>query len=115
MSFDEMFPTTRRSYTYLLKDYVYPTFGKLAVPAPTIQPMASASASPWLSPRVFPNPWSARSTSTYLDPNDIDPAAWTTDPDTLVVQDAGEDLYLLRVATNRWIPADHGLTDGPGT
>jgi hypothetical protein len=46
MSFDEMFPTTRRSYTYLLKDYVYPTFGKLAVPAPTIQPMASASASP---------------------------------------------------------------------
>ncbi len=37
----------------------------------------------------------------YLDPNDIDPAAWTTDPDTLVVQDAGEDLYLLRVATNR--------------
>lgn len=45
MSFDEMFPTTRRSYAYLLKDYVYPTFGKLAVPAPTIQSTASASSS----------------------------------------------------------------------
>lgn len=29
----------------------------------------------------------------YLDPADIDPAAWAADPETLVVPDAGEDLY----------------------
>jgi nickel-dependent lactate racemase len=32
----------------------------------------------------------------YLDPAGIDPAAWAADPDTLVVADAGEDLYRLR-------------------
>jgi hypothetical protein len=32
----------------------------------------------------------------YLDPAGVDPAAWATDPDTLVVADAGEDLYRLR-------------------
>ena len=32
----------------------------------------------------------------YLDPAGIDPAAWAADPDTLVVPDAGEDLYRLR-------------------
>jgi lactate racemase len=32
----------------------------------------------------------------YLDPATIDPAAWDRDPDTLVVPDAGEDLYRLR-------------------
>src|SRR3954469_6031728 len=32
----------------------------------------------------------------YLDPATIDPAAWERDPDTLVVPDAGEDLYRLR-------------------
>jgi len=32
----------------------------------------------------------------YLDPADIDPATWAADPDTLVVPDAGEDLYRLR-------------------
>jgi nickel-dependent lactate racemase len=32
----------------------------------------------------------------YLDPASIDPAAWASDPDTLVVADAGEDLYRLR-------------------
>ena len=32
----------------------------------------------------------------YLDPAEVDPAAWATDPDTLVVPDAGEDLYRLR-------------------
>jgi hypothetical protein len=26
----------------------------------------------------------------------VDPAAWAADPDTLVVPDAGEDLYRLR-------------------
>jgi nickel-dependent lactate racemase len=31
----------------------------------------------------------------YLDPAGIDPAAWASDPDTLVVADAGEDLYRL--------------------
>jgi nickel-dependent lactate racemase len=31
----------------------------------------------------------------YLDPAGIDPAAWAADPDTLVVPDAGEDLYRL--------------------
>ena len=34
----------------------------------------------------------------YLDPATIDPAAWAADPDTLVVPDAGEDLYRLRAA-----------------
>jgi nickel-dependent lactate racemase len=32
----------------------------------------------------------------YLDPADVAPAAWADDPDTLVVPDAGEDLYRLR-------------------
>jgi nickel-dependent lactate racemase len=32
----------------------------------------------------------------YRDPATIDPAAWQKDPDTLVVPDAGEDLYRLR-------------------
>jgi lactate racemase len=32
----------------------------------------------------------------YLDPASIDVAAWSQDPDTLVVPDAGEDLYRLR-------------------
>ena len=32
----------------------------------------------------------------YLDPADVDIAAWSQDPDTLVVPDAGEDLYRLR-------------------
>ena len=32
----------------------------------------------------------------YLDPADVDPQAWAADPDTLVVPDAGEDLYRLR-------------------
>jgi nickel-dependent lactate racemase len=32
----------------------------------------------------------------YLDPATIDPGAWAADPDTLVVPDAGEDLYRLR-------------------
>jgi nickel-dependent lactate racemase len=32
----------------------------------------------------------------YRDPATIDPEAWATDPDTLVVPDAGEDLYRLR-------------------
>jgi nickel-dependent lactate racemase len=32
----------------------------------------------------------------YLDPAAVDPAAWAADPDTLVVHDAGEDLYRLR-------------------
>ena len=32
----------------------------------------------------------------YLDPAEVDPATWAADPDTLVVPDAGEDLYRLR-------------------
>lgn len=32
----------------------------------------------------------------YLDPAQIDPAAWAADDETLVVQDAGEDLFRLR-------------------
>jgi nickel-dependent lactate racemase len=32
----------------------------------------------------------------YLDPSEVDPAAWAADPDTLVVPDAGEELYRLR-------------------
>ena len=32
----------------------------------------------------------------YLDPAVVDPAGWASDPDTLVVADAGEDLYRLR-------------------
>ena len=32
----------------------------------------------------------------YLDPGSVDPAQWATQPDTLVVPDAGEDLYRLR-------------------
>ncbi len=32
----------------------------------------------------------------YLDPATIDPTVWAADPDTLVVPDAGEDLYRLR-------------------
>jgi lactate racemase len=32
----------------------------------------------------------------YLDPAEVDPGAWAADPDTLVVPDAGEDLYRLR-------------------
>jgi nickel-dependent lactate racemase len=32
----------------------------------------------------------------YLDPAEVDPAAWAADPGTLVVPDAGEDLYRLR-------------------
>jgi nickel-dependent lactate racemase len=32
----------------------------------------------------------------YLDPATIDPGAWAAYPDTLVVPDAGEDLYRLR-------------------
>jgi len=35
----------------------------------------------------------------YLDPLSIDPEMWATDPDTLVVFDAGEDLYRLRPGT----------------
>ncbi len=34
----------------------------------------------------------------YLDPAVVDPVAWAADPDTLVVADAGEDLYRLREA-----------------
>ena len=33
----------------------------------------------------------------YLDPAGIDPAAWARDPETLVVPDAGEELYRLRL------------------
>jgi lactate racemase len=32
----------------------------------------------------------------YLDPTAVDPIAWAADPDTLVVPDAGKDLYRLR-------------------
>jgi lactate racemase len=32
----------------------------------------------------------------YLDPAGIDPNAWAADPDTLVVPNAGEDLFRLR-------------------
>jgi nickel-dependent lactate racemase len=32
----------------------------------------------------------------YLDPAEVDPVAWAADPATLVVPDAGEDLYRLR-------------------
>jgi nickel-dependent lactate racemase len=32
----------------------------------------------------------------YLSPDDVDPTAWAADPGTLVVADAGEDLYRLR-------------------
>jgi nickel-dependent lactate racemase len=32
----------------------------------------------------------------YLDPAEVDPGAWAADPGTLVVPDAGEDLYRLR-------------------
>jgi nickel-dependent lactate racemase len=32
----------------------------------------------------------------YLDPAQVDPTKWAADPDTLVVPDAGEDLYRLR-------------------
>ena len=32
----------------------------------------------------------------YLDPAEVEPDAWGADPDTLVVPDAGEDLYRLR-------------------
>jgi nickel-dependent lactate racemase len=32
----------------------------------------------------------------YLDPGGIDPEAWAADPETLVVPDAGEDLFRLR-------------------
>ncbi len=32
----------------------------------------------------------------YLDPAEVDPTVWAADPDTLVVPDAGEDLYRLR-------------------
>ncbi len=32
----------------------------------------------------------------YLDPADVDADAWATDPDTLVVPDAGEVLFRLR-------------------
>ncbi len=32
----------------------------------------------------------------YLDPAAVDPQQWASDPDTLVVPDAGEDLYRLR-------------------
>lgn len=32
----------------------------------------------------------------YLDPAQVDPGAWAADPDTLVVPDAGEDLFRLR-------------------
>jgi nickel-dependent lactate racemase len=34
----------------------------------------------------------------YLDPEQVDPATWAADDDTLVVPDAGEDLYRLRAA-----------------
>ena len=37
----------------------------------------------------------------YLDPADIDPAQWALDPNTLVVPDAGEDLYRLRKPLTR--------------
>lgn len=32
----------------------------------------------------------------YLNPDDVDVEAWSADPDTLVVPNAGEDLYRLR-------------------
>jgi hypothetical protein len=32
----------------------------------------------------------------YLDPAEVDPRAWAAEPGTLVVPDAGEDLYRLR-------------------
>lgn len=32
----------------------------------------------------------------YLDPAEVDPDAWAEDPDTLVVPQAGEDLFRLR-------------------
>jgi nickel-dependent lactate racemase len=34
----------------------------------------------------------------YLDPGEVDPAAWAAERDTLVVPDAGEELYRLRSA-----------------
>ena len=33
---------------------------------------------------------------TYRDPAGIDPAEWAADPETLVVENAGEELYRLR-------------------
>ncbi len=32
----------------------------------------------------------------YLDPRPVDPAEWASDPETLVVTDAGEHLYRIR-------------------
>ena len=32
----------------------------------------------------------------YLDPAQVDPGAWASDPNTLVVPDAGEDLFRIR-------------------
>ena len=32
----------------------------------------------------------------YLDPAEVDPEEWATDPDTMVVPHAGEDLFRLR-------------------
>jgi hypothetical protein len=32
----------------------------------------------------------------YIDPAEVDPTTWAADADTLVVPDAGEDLYRLR-------------------
>jgi lactate racemase len=46
----------------------------------------------------------------YLDPTRIDPKAWARDPDTLVVPDAGEDLYRLRAENSAGAtpPPDQG-------
>ncbi len=41
----------------------------------------------------------------YLDPAEVDPARWAADPGTLVVPDAGEDLYRLRPAPPASRPA----------
>ncbi len=46
----------------------------------------------------------------YLDPAAVDPAAWAADPGTLVVPDAGEDLYRLAPGGSAW-PA---VAPGPG-
>jgi nickel-dependent lactate racemase len=44
----------------------------------------------------IPEPVVKRANLSYLDPADVDVAAWEADPDALVVHDAGEVLYRLR-------------------
>jgi nickel-dependent lactate racemase len=45
---------------------------------------------------AIPEPVVKRANLSYLDPADVDVAAWEADPDALVVHDAGEVLYRLR-------------------